>query len=95
MFGCRVTIRCQSGVGIHGAETTACETELSRLALRSAALITGTTSAEMPWDRRTFAVFMAATPSPMWLMFRFAAKFLYARITRFSDKSILLLLIKE
>ena len=42
--------------------------------------------AAMPFARSTLAVFSAATPSPMWLMFRLAAKFLYASMRRFKGR---------
>jgi len=78
--------RLQCSVGIHGAEVTTCDTEASSRLLNSAALVIGQTSAAMPLARSTLAVLSAATPSPMWLMFRLAAKFLYASIRRFTER---------
>jgi hypothetical protein len=75
-------MRCHSGEGIQGAEATTWDIVASSRVRKSAAWTMGQTSAVTPLARRVLAVFNAATPSPMWLMFLPAAKFLYASATR-------------
>src|SRR5580704_420758 len=70
-------ICARSLVAIHGAEITTCDASALRRRVRnSAALVIAQTSAVTPIARRLFAVLSAVTPNPIWLIARFAAKFL-------------------
>jgi hypothetical protein len=67
-----------STAGIHGAEITTCETPAFSFnwRFRSAASSVGQTSVVIPSRLRHLLLFRAATPNPIWLILRFAAKFL-------------------
>jgi hypothetical protein len=76
--GNSIVIFCKSTVGIHGAEIATCETSVFAFncRVRSAASMVDQTSVMIPARLKHLLLFRAATPSPMWLILRFAAKFL-------------------